>query len=247
MSAAAGSVNEEGRDEPQPIMAHLNELRWRLVRAAAAVFIGALIGLLFKDWATSVLERPYLDACSNACTFQTIDPTEQFAVWMKVALFGGVLLGSPVILWQIWGFINPALTSKERKWAVPIIMSCVTLFILGVGFGYWTLPRALNFLTSIFDVQVALTLSNYFSFALRYLLAFGASFLYPVFLFAAAAVGLVSSSQLAHGRRWAVLVIVVVAAAITPTGDALTLTLLSVPLYLFYEITYWLVRLVLRK
>jgi sec-independent protein translocase protein TatC len=82
---------------------------------------------------------------------------------------------------------------------------------------------------------------------IRFLLAFGVSFLYPVFLFAVAAAGAVSSAQLGRGRRWAVLVIVVAAAAITPTGDALTLALLSVPLYVLYELTYWLVRLVLRK
>ncbi|HSJ27363.1 MAG TPA: twin-arginine translocase subunit TatC, partial [Acidimicrobiia bacterium] len=97
------------------------------------------------------------------------------------------------------------------------------------------------------DVRSDLRMLEYFSFAMRFMLAFGVSFLYPVFLFAAAAAGLVTSEQLAKGRRWAVLIIVIVAALITPTGDALTLTLLSVPLYIFYELTYWLVRLLLRK
>jgi sec-independent protein translocase protein TatC len=122
------------------------------------------------------------------------------------------------------------------------------LFVLGIGFGYWTMPRGLEFLLGIFDdVKTDLRLLDYLSFAVRYLLAFGVSFLYPIFLFAAAAAGLVSSEQLARGRRWAVLIIVIVAAAITPSGDALTLGLLSAPLYVFYEMTYWLVRLTLRK
>ena len=154
----------------------------------------------------------------------------------------------PVILYQLWSFINPALTTRERRWTIPIIGACVVLFLGGISFGYWTLPRGLEFLLGIFDdVDTDLRILEYFSFTVRFLLAFGLSFLYPVFLFAAAAAGIVSSEQLAKGRRWAVLVIVIVAAAITPTGDALTLTILTVPLYFFYEVTYWLVRLLLRK
>jgi sec-independent protein translocase protein TatC len=243
MTAAAG------RDQPQPILTHLEELRWRIVRIAAGILVGAIIALVFSDWIKELIESPILDACADrGCQLQVIGATEQFSVLMRIGLFGGVILGSPVILWQIWGFISPALTSRERKWAIPIIAACVGLFALGVFFGYWALPRGLEFLLNIFpDVRTDLRMLEYFSFAMRFMLAFGASFLYPVFLFAAAAAGMVTSQQLAKGRRWAVLIIVIVAALITPTGDALTLALLSVPLYIFYEITYWLVRLLLRK
>lgn len=238
---------EDGRDRPQSILAHLEELRWRLVKAAAGVFVGALISFAFAGTIKEILQIPYEETC-RGCSLQSFAPAEQFGVLMRIAGFGGLVLGSPVVLWQLWAFINPALTPKERRWAVPIITSCVALFVFGVLFGYWTMPRALDFLLGIFpDVKTDLRIGDYFGFTIRYLLAFGVSFLYPVFLFAAAAAGLISSRQLARGRRWAVLVIVVVAAAITPTGDALTLTLLSVPLYFFYELTYWLVRLVLRK
>lgn len=236
-----------GRDHPQPILSHLEELRWRIVKAAAGILVGAIVALVFSDWIKGLIEAPILDSCSD-CELQVLGATEQFSVLMRIGLFGGVILGSPVILWQIWAFIAPALTSREKKWAIPIISACAGLFALGVVFGYWALPRGLEFLLNIFpDVRTDLRMLEYFSFAMRFMLAFGISFLYPVFLFAAAAAGLVSSQQLAKGRRWAVLVIVIVAALITPTGDALTLTLLSVPLYVFYEITYWLVRLLLRK
>jgi sec-independent protein translocase protein TatC len=96
-------------------------------------------------------------------------------------------------------------------------------------------------------VETNLQLGEYYSFTLRFLLAFGVAFLYPVFLYAAAAAHLVTSAQLAAGRRWAILVIVVVAAAITPSGDAFTLMVLSVPLYVMYEATYWLIRLTLKR
>ena len=180
--------------------------------------------------------------------FQAFEPAEEFGVWMRVALFGGVVLASPVILYQLWAFINPALTKRERSWAVPIVSALVVLFIGGVLFGYWILPQGLKWLLGIFpDVRNDLRIGSYYSFVLRYLAAFGVAFLYPVFLFAAAAAGAIRSEQLARGRRWAILIIVTAAALITPSGDAFTLMVLSVPLYVMYEGTYWLIRLVLKK
>ena len=234
-------------DEARPILAHLDELRWRVLRAGSAVLIGSILAFIFADQLRSILEMPFHSADPQA-EFQTFGPAEQWGVLMRVAFFGGLITASPVVLYQVWAFINPALTHKERRWAIPIIATLVALFLGGVAFGYWTLPRGLEFLLGIFpDVRNDLRLSDYYSFVLRFLMAFGVSFLYPVFLFAAAASGVVSSPQLAKGRRWAVLAVVIVAALVTPTGDALTLTLLSVPLYVMYEITYWLVRLVLKK
>lgn len=234
-------------DRPQPILEHLSELRWRIVRIAIAVVAASAGALLFADQIKDLLEQPYLRACST-CELQVFGATEQFSTLMRIAFFGGIIISSPVILYQIWAFINPALTPKERRWTVPIIAACVLLFSAGLVFGYWVMPRGLDFLLNIFpEVRTDLRLVEYFSFSIRFLLAFGLSFLYPVFLFAAAAAGLISSQQLARWRRYAVLIIVIAAALITPTGDALTLTLLTVPLYLFYELTYWLVRLVLRK
>lgn len=244
------TVDEEReRDEPQSLLFHLNELRWRIVRVAVALVSFSLISLLFAENIKDFLAAPYLDICDQDLCFQVIAPTESFSVLMRVAVFSGVIFAAPVILYQIWGFVSPALTERERRWAIPVILVSVLLFLLGVSFGYWSLPRAFNFFLGIFEDGVAsnFRLGDYFSFVIRFLLAFGVSFMYPVFLFGVAAAGLVSSAQLAKGRRWAVLVIVIVAAAITPTGDILTLSLLSGPLYVFYEITYWLVRLVLRK
>ena len=234
-------------DEARPLLAHLDELRWRVLKAGGAVLVAAVFAFFFADWLRAVLERPFHAALPDS-EFQVFAPTEEWGVLMRIALFGGIILGSPVVLYQIWAFINPALTQRERRWAVPIIATMVVLFVGGVIFGYLILPRGLAFLTNIFDdVRNDLRIADYYSFTLRFLLAFGASFLYPVFLFAAAAAGIVTSEQLARGRRWAVLIVVIAAALITPTGDPITLAALAGPLYLMYEITYWLVRLVLRK
>jgi sec-independent protein translocase protein TatC len=234
-------------DKPQSILAHLEELRWRVVKIFIAIVVGGLIALLFHDQLRAILEAPFRTAAPNN-DLQTLAATEQWGVLMRIALFGGVILASPVVLYQVWAFIQPALTKKERNWAVPIVGALVVLFVGGVIFGYVTLPRGLEFLLDIFpDVETNLRLGDYYSFTLRFLFAFGLAFLFPVFLFAAAAAGVISSKQLARGRRWAVLIIVIGAALITPSGDAFSLIVLSVPLYLMYEATYWLVRLVLRK
>jgi sec-independent protein translocase protein TatC len=234
-------------DRPQSILAHLEELRWRVVKVFIAVLVGGLLAFVFADQLREVLEAPF-HAAAPESELQTFDVTEQWGVLMRIGLFGGVILASPAILYQIWAFIQPALTTRERSWAFPIVGALVLLFVGGVAFGYWTLPRGLAFLLDIFpDFETNLRVGSYYSFTLRYLLAFGLAFLFPVFLFAAAAAGIVSSAQLSRGRRWAIVIIVIAAAVITPSGDALTLLVLSVPLYAMYEATYWLVRLVLKK
>ena len=237
----------DSTDAPQSILTHLDELRWRVLKIFIAVIVGAVVAFVFNEQLTSILEAPF-DRAAPDSELQSLAVGEKWGVLMKVGLFGGLILSSPVVLYQIWGFINPALTSRERKWAFPIVGAMAVLFVTGVLFGYLTLPRGLDFLLGIFPgVQTDLQIGQYYSFALRFLFAFGLAFLYPVFLFATAAAGIVSAEQLAKGRRWAVLIVVLGAALITPSGDALTLMFLSVPLYVMYEITYWLVRLTLKK
>ena len=234
-------------DDPQSILTHLEELRWRVFRIFIAVLLGSIVAFVFADGLTAILEAPFYKASPDS-ELQSLAVAEKWGVLMRVGLFGGLILASPVVLYQIWAFINPALNTRERKWTFPVVGTLVALFVGGVLFGYWTFPRGLSFLLGIFPgVQTDLQIGLYYSFTLRYLFAFGLAFLYPVFLFAAAAANVVTSEQLGRARRWAVLIVVLGAALITPSGDALTLMFLSVPLYLMYEITYWLVRFVLKK
>lgn len=234
-------------DQPQSILSHLEELRWRILKAVAAVVAGGMVAFVFADPITVILEAPFHDAAPDS-ELQSLAVAEKWGVLMRVGLFGGLILASPVLFHQIWAFVNPALTARERRWAIPVVGALVVLFVSGVLFGYWSLPRGLSFLLGIFPgVQTDLQIGSYYSFVLRFTFAFGVAFVYPVFLFSAAAAGVVSSEQLARGRRWAVLAVVIGAALITPSGDAFTLLILSVPLYLMYEATYWLVRLLLKK
>ena len=234
-------------DRPQTILTHLVELRSRIIKVAVALAVGSVIAFFFANQLTDILERPYYEA-NPENNLVSLEAGEQLGVLMRVAFFGSLILGSPVIFYQLWAFISPALTSRERKWAIPLVAVFVLLFVSGVLFGYTLLPQALRVLLNIFpDVQSDLRIGPYYSFVIRLLLAFGVTFQFPVFLFGAAAAGAVNSRQLAQGRRWAVLVIVIAAAVITPTGDPITLAAMTIPLYLLYELTLLAVKYVLRK
>jgi sec-independent protein translocase protein TatC len=225
----------------------LVELRSRIIKVAIALAIGSVIAFFFANDLTSVLERPYYEA-NPENELVSLEAGEQLGVLMRVAFFGGLILASPVVFYQLWAFVSPALTRRERKWVIPLIATFVLLFAGGVLFGYTLLPQALRVLLNIFpDVQSDLRIGPYYSFVLRLLLAFGVTFQFPVFLFGAAAAGAVSGRQLAHGRRWAILIIVIAAAVITPTGDPITLAAMTIPLYLLYELTLLAVKFILRK
>lgn len=230
----------------QPLIGHLSELRSRLVKSAAAIAVGTVIAFFFRDAMLELLQSSY--SSTTGATLIVTGPTDQFSIAMRMALFGGALLASPVLAFQAWSFVNPGLTPREKKWAFPVVAALVILFSLGVGFAYWSLPRAVGFLVSIFDdLENLWTVELYTRFVVRFLLLFGVSFQFPVFLFGAAAAGVVSSDKLASGRRWAVLTIVTVGAVVSPTGDPVTLILLATPLYLFYEATIWIIRWTLKK
>ena len=232
----------------QPIMQHLGELRGRIFKAAAAVVVGSIVAFIFRQWIFDILVGPY-ERITGDPTLAFFRPTEAFSLFMRLSLFGGLVLASPVVIYQIWAFVAPALTKREKRLAFPIVGILVVLFISGIGFGYWSLQRGLGFLIEFGGDSLEPVIGGnfYLTFAMRFLLVFGIAFEFPVFLYAAAAIGVVGWRQLASARRWAVLIIVTVGAVATPSGDPITLLLLSIPLYVFYEVTIWIVRFTLRR
>lgn len=232
----------------QPITEHLVELRARLIKSSIAIVAGAIVAFVFREWIFSILVDPFERVVTDR-DLVFFKPTEAFSLFMRLSLFGGFVLASPVVIYQTWAFVAPALTKREKRLAVPIGLALVILFLAGLGFGYWSLQRGLGFLIDFGGDLLEPTIggSYYLTFAIRFLLVFGFAFEFPVFLYALAAVGVVGWRQLAGGRRWAVLTIVTVGAVATPSGDPLTLLLLSVPLYVLYEATIWLVRFTLRR
>jgi len=231
-----------------PLISHLQEFRSRLVKAVIAVVLGTAIAFVFNEEILDLLAKPYQIAVPDG-QLAFFRPTEAFATVMRLSLFGGVILASPVILYQLWRFVAPALSPKEKRWAYPITAVFVSLFLAGVLVGYLALERGLGFLLEFGGDALTPIIGAdfYLKFATRFILAFGLAFEFPVFLFAAAAAGAVSSQVLRSNRRWALLIILIAAAVITPSGDPMTLMLLSVPLYILYELTILAIRFVLRK
>ena len=230
-----------------PLMSHLVELRSRIIKAVIAVALGSVVGFIFYRDILEVLARPYEAATDSPLAF--FQPTEPFSLALRVALFAGTILASPVIIYQIWRFIGPALTKREKRYVYPLSGVIALLFGAGVVLGYFTLPLALRVLFSFAGdlLQETVGVNFYFSFAMRFMLAFGIAFQFPVFLFAAAALGLVSSEALRRQRRWAVVFVVIAAALMTPGGDPLTLLLLSTPMYLLYELAILAIRFILKR
>lgn len=230
-----------------PLMSHLIELRSRVIKSVVAVAVGTVVGFIFYRDILELLARPYEGATDQPLAF--FQPTEPFSLALRIALFGGTILASPVISYQIWRFIGPALTPREKRYVYPLSGVITVLFGAGVVLGYFTLPLALRVLFSFAGdlLQETVGVNFYFSFAMRFILAFGIAFQFPVFLFAAAALGLVSSETLRSQRRWAVVFVVVAAALMTPGGDPLTLLLLATPMYLLYEMAILAIRFILKR
>lgn len=223
---------------------HLAELRSRIIRSVLAVLVGAVLIIAFYDQVLNFLVEPYRSLCERQqpgfCDGELfiMDPIEGLATRLRVATYGGVLLALPVILWQVWRFIVPALHARERRYAVPFIISSVVLFALGAVVAYYTLGRALEFLISWSgeDVGQVFRVSSYLGLAGVMGAAFGVGFLLPVLLVFLQLVGVVSPRRLLASWRYAILAIVVLAAFMTPSGDPISLAMLSVPMLTLYFI-----------
>jgi sec-independent protein translocase protein TatC len=235
---------------------HLGELRDRLIKSLLAIAAGAIVVFVFYDPLLSFLGGPYEDFCrtnADQCRlggdFIITGPLDGFGIRLKVAGWGGLALALPVVLWQLWRFITPGLHPNEKRYAVPFILSSVVLFFLGAAIAYWTLPKALDFLISFSGSSVtsAFTPNSYVSFIVVMMAAFGLSFLFPVLLVFLELAGVVTPATLARFRRYAIVIVVIFAAVITPSGDPYSMLALAVPMVLFYEISILIGRLIMRS
>jgi sec-independent protein translocase protein TatC len=230
--------------EAMSMMDHLRELRMRLVRSVLAVGVSTLLLLAFYDQMKNLLTKPYKNLCEERPDFGcdgslfSLGPLDGFSARMRVCLYGGLLLAFPIILWQIWRFIVPALSKKEKNYAVPFIGSSVVLFGFGCYLAYWTLDKALEFLISWSgsDVMQAYQITKYINLVVMMMLAFGIGFLSPVLLVFLQLVSVVTPRTLMRNWRYAVMGIFVSAAVITPSGDPISLLALAIPLTILYLI-----------
>jgi sec-independent protein translocase protein TatC len=215
---------------------HLSELRRRLIIAAAALAVAAVIAFLLYSRILSFLIGPYTSITHKKRLLIT-DPLEGFATRLKIAGWGGLFLASPVILWQLWRFITPGLHRKEKRYAVPFIVSSILLFLLGAAVALLTFKPALRFLIGVGgpDLDPMFTPSKYLSLITLMIIAFGIAFEFPILLVFLELAGVVPSTRLRKWRRPAIVVIVAVAAVITPSQDPYSLFAMAIPMYLFYE------------
>lgn len=227
-------------DGRMPLLEHLVELRNRIIKVGIAVVVGALVAWFFYPQIFDALLEPYCDlqgASVGDCTLLQTEPLEGFSVRLKVAGYGGIALAMPVILWQLWRFITPALYAHEKRYAIPFVVSALVLFVLGAALAYYTLPRALEFLTSIGgpELEERFRPAPYFQLVSYMMLAFGVGFEFPIVLVFLQLAGVITPATLRSVRRYAIVGILGLVAVITPSGDPYSLLILSLPMYLFYE------------
>lgn len=230
---------------------HLRELRYRIIRCAVAVVLGAIIIIIFYDQVLEFLIRPYDRLCERkpqdfcgdeGATVNVLDPVEGLSTRLRVGMYGGLLLSLPVILWQVWRFVVPALHAKERKYAIPFVLSSVVLFLAGGTIAYLILERALEFLISWAgeDVDQVFQVSKYIQLVGIMMAAFGLGFLLPVLIVFLQLVGVITPQQLVGAWRYAIVAIFVMAAMITPSGDPVSLMALAGPLLFLYTLAVFI-------
>ncbi len=229
------------------LVEHLEELRHRLIVAAVAIAIGAVVGWFLYGYVVNLLQRPYCDYVHGlsklqqrelgGCTLHYFGVLEPMVIKLKIVVYVGVLVALPVLMYQLWMFIMPGLTDGERKMAIPFVASSVLLFALGAAFAYLTLPRGLNFLLGFAGSTFSPILqgSQFITFVLLVALAFGISFEFPILLICLELVGVLSTAKLRKYRRYSILGIAIFAAIITPSSDPYTMLALTIPMCLFYE------------
>ena len=246
-------VHEVGgtrRREQMPLAEHLKEFRGRLVRAAAAILVGTIAGYLIFPWGIELLLRPYCSAVGRAgsCELIVLGPLDPFLVRLRTAFVVGLVVGGPVLLYQVWRFVRPGLTRRERRYALPFVVLSQVMFAAGIAFASWVIPRGLGILLELGGDSISPLLGarEYLSFLLAMGLAFGIVFELPLVLAFLTLTGVITAGGMRRFRRYAIVINVVAAAFITPTGDAVTLLFVAGPMIVFYELAILFATLVER-
>ncbi len=227
-------------DVKMPLTAHLEELRWRLIRALIAIAVAFAAAYGFADSLFAFLTRPLMLHLSEGVELIGTGVTEAFFTKLKVSFIAALFLASPVVFYQIWQFVAPGLYDREKQYVRPFVFFATIFFLLGAAFCYLLVfPVAFAFFITEFQtigVNPALRISEYLSFSSRMLLAFGATFELPVVTFFLARLGAVNYRTMLGWGRHAVVVIFIVAAILTP-ADVASQLLMAVPLLLLYGIS----------
>lgn len=228
------------------LLEHLEELRRRLIIIVAAILVAAIVGFVLSQSIIDLLINR-LPAGYDKLYFTGV--ADAFGVRVKVALFAGIAIAMPIILYEVWRFVTPGLTTRERRLIWPMLTGALVLFALGMTVGYVIIPFALGFLLSFGEpgkIEPLLTINEYVGFVTTMMLAFGLVLEFPIVLIALARVGVLSYSRIAAQRRFIILGITIFAIVVTPGGDPFSPTILGVVMYVLFEISMLVIRFIRR-
>jgi len=222
---------------------HLEELRARILSALIGMGVAFVACIGFSERIWSAIQGPATEALKAAGVvppkLAVTTPTEAFSIiWVKVPVLVSLFLASPWILYQVWSFVSPGLYKHERKWAAPFVISSASLFVIGGAFAYFVaFPLGLGFLLGIAtgnDLTAVVTITEYFDLFFNVTLGLGIVFELPILIFFLSLLRIVTPAFLMRNSRYAILIIVIVAAVLTPTPDVINLMLISVPMMVLY-------------
>jgi sec-independent protein translocase protein TatC len=237
------------KDEKKPFMAHLEELRKRLVVCAIAIGIGFVISYIFSKQLFSFLILPLTKVLPAESRLIFTSLPEMFIAYIKVALIAGIILAIPIIFYELWMFLVPALYQREKRYLIPFVLFSSILFVAGSLFGYFIVfPYGFKFFISFAteEIQALPSVKQYFSFATRLLLAFGLVFEMPVVVFFMTKIGLITPDLMKKYRKFAILCSFILAAILTPP-DVATQIMMALPLIILYEVSIIISQGVYRK
>jgi sec-independent protein translocase protein TatC len=224
----------DGEALAMPLMAHLKELRTRLIWIFAVLFVTTAISFVFAKQIFLVLMVPLGDA-----KLQALRPTETLGNYMKVSLLSGLILAMPVIVYQIGRFLLPGLTKQEKRYLIFLVPGATLCFLTGVAFAYFVmLPASIGFLQTFMAdlIEQQWTVGDYLSFVTSLIFWIGVAFELPLFVYFLAKAGVIDAQTLSKNRKYALIGIAVLAAVITPTVDPLNMALVMGPLIVLYEL-----------
>lgn len=231
-------------DEKMPFTSHLEELRSRLMHSIVAVGLVFIACYLIKERIFEILTIPLKAAMPDKSAMIFTSLPEAFFTYLKVSFFAAIFIASPYLLYQIWKFVSPGLYAAEKKYVAPFVILSTIFFVGGALFAYYIVfPFGFKFFLAFGTefIRPMLSIREYLSFTFKLLLAFGIIFELPIFMFFLARIGIVDSKMLTAKRKYAILLVFVVAALFTPP-DVVTQVLMAIPLILLYEISIWVVK-----
>lgn len=232
----AFNYNKMTAEEKQTLIEHLEDLRKSLIISAVAVFVAASGAFFYSNQIIDILQAPIV---SLGLKLNYIDVTEPFFVQLKVALAAGFIIAFPVVAWAIWRFIAPALYPKEKRYILTLFPIIVLLFVAGVLFSYFTILKLILmfFIQTAPSLNATITIDNYVSFLTAFTLPFGVVFELPVVVYFLTMIGWIKSEWLVNNRKYALLIIFILAAILTPGGNPIPQIVMALPVYLLYEIS----------